>query len=587
MGSLRPGKGRRKRRLATSLCAAAFATAPGCAPRDADRDGVLDRADNCTRVANPDQSDADLDGFGDGCDADYDQDGATGAGDFRLLRAAFGALSIDARYPLALDHDANGSVDGEDFREFRRRFGRPPGPSGLACAGRVPCAPASAEPLPNLVLIISDDQGYRDFGFMGSPVVRTPHLDALAREGAVFRTGYATESVCRPAMRSLLTGLYPHQWTDRVGALRERSRERAPRRAAERASQRAAERAAKGGRRARRRGADAEAPRAPARPRGFQRAEWEEVLEFQTLPRLLAQRGYASFQAGKYWEGTFDLAGFDQGTAAVLDRSHVGGQYGGRPAGIGRTSLEPIFQFLEQQAHRPFLLWFAPLLPHLPHDAPAEYLEPYQGLGLPAPVEQYYANITRLDAVVGLLLAKLEELGLRERTLVAFTVDNGWEQPQTALEDWREGLGGPRGKGTLSELGFRTPIVLSWPGRVPPGVVFDQPVSSVDLFATLLAYAGIRADPHRDGWDLRPLIEGRDPSAVRARIAGRRGSTALFLRDARWHYVYHLPYNAVLYDVQQDPDETTDVSDAFPELEAELRARTLEELDRHARQIAR
>ncbi|MGH9391156.1 MAG: sulfatase-like hydrolase/transferase, partial [Vicinamibacteria bacterium] len=453
---------------------------------------VCDRDDDCSELANPDQSDADLDGIGDACDADYDQDGRVGASDFNLLRQAWASISIDARYRLALDSDSDGSVGRDDLRALQRRFGRAPGPSGLGCAGSVPCTPSDAEPLPNIVLIISDDQGYRDFGFMGSRVIQTPNLDRLAEQGVVFSTGYSTETICRPVLRSLLTGLYPHQWTDRVSALQSR---------------------------------------------GVQREEWGEVLDFQTLPRLLAQRGYASFESGKYWEGTFDMGGFDRGMSAVLDRS-FGGMAGGEGLAIGRTTMEPVFEFLEQQVDRPFLLWFAPLLPHLPHDPPPEALARYEGLGLPAPVQRYYGNISRLDDAVGLLVAKLEELGLRERTLIAFIVDNGWDQPQTDLpEDWRGGLGGPKGKATLFDLGFRTPIVLNWRGHVPEGVVLPQPVSAVDLFATLLGYAGIRPSSHRDGVDLRPRIEGRDPAAVRAAIVGPSNFNFLFLRDERWHYV--------------------------------------------------
>jgi uncharacterized sulfatase len=376
---------------------------------------------------------------------------------------------------------------------------------------------------------------------MGSRLIQTPNLDRLAYEGVVFSTGYSTETICRPVLRSLLTGLYPHQWTNRVSALR---------------------------------------------LRGVQRAEWEEVVDFETLPRLLAQRGYSSFESGKYWEGTFDMGGFEGGMSAVLDRS-FGGMFGGEGITIGRSTMEPVFEFIEQQVDRPFLLWFAPMLPHLPHDPPPEDLERYAGLGLPAPVQSYYANISRLDDAVGLLVAKLEELGLRERTLIAFIVDNGWEQPETAFpEGWRDGLGGPKGKATFYELGFRTPIVLNWRGHVPEGVVLPQPVSAVDLFATLLGYAGVRTSPHRDGLDLRPLIEGRDPGVVRTAIVGRRENSFFFLRDERWHYVWLLPNDGRLYDVQRDPDEDLDVSDAFPEVEAQLRQQILSELARQQEQIS-
>jgi uncharacterized sulfatase len=529
--------------LAVCLGLAARADAAGC-PDGADRDGdgICDHADNCRELANPDQSDAELDGFGDACDADHDQDGRVGARDFSLLRGAWGAISIDARYRRALDSDGDGSVGPGDLRDLQRRFGRAPGPSGLACAGAAPCAPGDGGPPPNIVLVISDDQGWRDFGFMGSRVIQTPHLDRLAAEGVVFTTGYSTESVCQPALRSLLTGLYPHQWDARVSALRSR---------------------------------------------GIARAEWEEILAFQTLPRLLAERGYRSFQGGKFLEGPFAGAGFTEGQS-VADPTTPAGQLGGEGANLGRTTMAPVLEFLDrQQADQPFLLWFSPLLPHTPHAFAAQYLARYDGLGLPLAVQQYYANISRLDDAVGQLVAKLEERGLHERTLIAFVVDNGWDQPQTPPpEGWRDGLGGPRGKATFFELGFRTPIVLRWRGRVPEGVVLPQPVSAVDLFATLLGYAGIPASGHRDGVDLRPWIEARDPSPARSAIVGRRNVDFLFLRDERWHYVWLLPNDGRLYDVLRDPDEDLDVKDAFPEVVDELRARIVRELVRQGEQIA-
>jgi len=106
---------------------------------DEDADGVADSQDNCLDTPNADQADSDLDGFGNACDADYDGSGSVGLGDFSVFSAAYGATSSDDHYDARTDHDADGSIGLLDFGVFSQRWGNPPGPSGLACAGSVPC----------------------------------------------------------------------------------------------------------------------------------------------------------------------------------------------------------------------------------------------------------------------------------------------------------------------------------------------------------------------------------------------------------------------------------------------------------------
>ena len=197
---------------------------------------------------------------------------------------------------------------------------------GLLCAALPACTPS---PPPNLVLILADDLGYRDLGFMGSEVARTPHLDRLAAEGTVFSVGYSTASVCRPALRTLLTGLHPVQYQIREQWLAEQG-----------------------------------IPSSPAAP---------VIRSMATLPRLLAARGYASFQAGKHFEGPYAAAGFSEGMNPVGGR--VGFDAGVR---LVRETVEPVYDFLERQRETPFFLWFAPMIPHVPHDPPREFRLAYR-----------------------------------------------------------------------------------------------------------------------------------------------------------------------------------------------------------------
>jgi uncharacterized sulfatase len=416
-----------------------------------------------------------------------------------------------------------------------RRALLPLAPRLLALALAAGCGNAGGAERPNLVLVIADDLGYPDAGFMGSPVVQTPNLDRLAAEGTVFRNGYATASMCRPSLRSLLTGLHPVQWTARLQQL---------------------------------------ARQGVVRPRA------EAIQGFTTLPARLGRAGYASFQAGKFWEGTYALAGFDEGqqlTGDGLYRSEEG-------KSLGRETLEPVLRFLDAHRERPFFLWFAPMLPHMPHDAPEAYQRPYRDRGFSRAAVAYYANVTRFDAVVGELRAALEARDLLERTLLVYLADNGWDQPPDAeIADAR--FDGPRGKRTMYDLGFRTPIVLRWPGRVPEGIVRDELVSAVDLVPTLLDYAGAGAAPDLPGHSLRPLLEGRGGFPRESVIEGMtevrggagagpnepRRETGWFVRRGSWHYIWYEGDGEELYDVAADPREERDLAGERPELARRLR----------------
>ena len=394
----------------------------------------------------------------------------------------------------------------------------------FACAGGEPAPP-------NLVLVIGDDHGYPDFGFMGSPVVQTPRLDRLAAEGVVFPVGYSTASLCRPALRTLLTGLEPSQYARMEYAAR-----RSP---------------------------DADAASTPL------------IREIQTLPRLLAERGYKSFQAGKYSEGHYRSAGFSEGMV-----EHPGNRGLRSSSRLVRESLDPVLEFVSENAERPFFLWFAPKLPHLPHDPPARHVALYAEADVWSGARDYYAMISWFDEAVGQLVDHIDGLALGRRTLIVYLADNGWDARPSADEE-HSLLGGPQGKKTLYELGFRTPIVLRWLGELPGGVVRDELVSAVDLFPTLLDYAGVATPPDRPGHSLRPLLEGRGPWP-RAELIGsshvvrtdepRLAMGGFFWRDARWHYLEPAQRSVELYDLDVDPGESRNVAKLHPEVVARARA---------------
>jgi uncharacterized sulfatase len=394
----------------------------------------------------------------------------------------------------------------------------------LGC-GEVRAPEADAVGPPNLILLIGDDHGYPDFGFMGSPYVKTPHLDRLAGEGMVFTHGYVTASVCRESLRTLLTGLHPNQWNLRIAQL---GRE------------------------------------------GIELDGFTAIQHFETVPRRLAEHGWASFQAGKYWEPSYDAAGFTHGMQQ-LGEPWADGGYSRLVS--GRVSTADVYRFMDAHREQPFFVWFAPMLPHIPHNPALEYRARYEDAPITKAARAYYGNISRFDDLVGELLAYLDEAQLADHTLVAYLSDNGWHQ-EPSREKSKSIWDGPRGKGTMYEVGFRTPIVLRWPGRIPAGAVHEELVSTVDLVSTLLDYAGVPPLRDRPGRSLRPFIEGRGEWTRTFVIAGMANprtpdhlpdtpaedearGPAFFLRYRDGRYIW-FPESGEeeLYEIREDPYES-------------------------------
>ncbi len=330
-------------------------------------------------------------------------------------------------------------------------------------------SPAKSELPPNIVLIISDDQAWTDYGFMGHPDIRTPHLDEIARQGVLFRRGYVPTSLCRPSLMTLATGLYAHQ--HRVTGNDPSPKYADP--ATDLYAQRRAELVA-------------------------------FIDDCETLPALLAERGYLSLQTGKWWEGDYRRGGFSHGMSQGFPKP--GGRHGDAGLQIGRDGLQPVGDFMDLaiSQNKPFLVWYAPLLPHTPHNPPPRILENYLSDDRPVSIARYYAMCQWFDETCGQLLELIEEKDVRENTLVVYVTDNGWIQnPQ--------GNGyAPRSKQTPWEGGIRTPIMFNWPARLAAA---DRPelVTSIDLVPTLLAVAGARAPAELPGLNLWPHLQSGSP----------------------------------------------------------------------------
>lgn len=308
-----------------------------------------------------------------------------------------------------------------------------------------------ASPPPNIVLILSDDHAWNDYSFMGHDIVKTPALDQLAREGVAFTRGYVPTSLCRPSLATIATGLYAHQH----GITGNDPSRKLP-----------------GGKK--------------GEEYHKQRGEIIAKIDaLDTLPELLKQKGYVSLQTGKWWEGNFSRGGFDEGMTRGYPED--GGRHGDDGLKIGREGLSVITDFIDrmQTEEKPFLVWYAPFMPHTPHTPPARLLEKYSGYELPESVAKYYAMIEWFDETNGELMAHLEKRGIKDNTLVVYVSDNGWITNPSQTNRFL-----PHSKQSPGESGVRTPIMFSLPSKFKPQMR-NEPVSSIDIVPTVLAAAGI------------------------------------------------------------------------------------------------
>ncbi|MBM4029424.1 MAG: hypothetical protein FJ280_29110, partial [Planctomycetes bacterium] len=444
------------------------------------------------------------------------------------------------------------AVAGEGPQTRKNAFGNPV-PSPVARAPSHEPRATTHGSRPNIVLIISDDQAWGDYSFMGHPHIETPHLDRLAREGLTFTRSYVTAPLCRPSLATLVTGLHPHQH-----------------------------------------GIVGNDPPSPQRPRGkdwlVTRARLNEHLVRRielvpTLPRMLAEKGYVSLQTGKWWEETPARGGF---TAGMTHGDPArGGRHGDAGLTIGRQGLGAITGFIDRAVaeDRPFYVWYAPFLPHSPHTPPERLEQKYLPKAPTPAVAKYWAMCEWFDETCGELLAYLGQKGLRENTIVAYVCDNGWIQDPN-----RTNVFAPRSKQSPYEGGIRTPIMIRWPARLQPRFDTQTLVSSTDLVPTLLKACGLQPTAAMQGVDLldaralagrssiyaaayeHDIVDiNRPAESLKYRVVINGLKKLILPNPAR------LPgAKAELYDVLADPHERNDLAATEPQTVRQL----TQELDR-------
>lgn len=394
--------------------------------------------------------------------------------------------------------------------------------AALGCALASVTGTAKDRP-PNVVLILSDDQAWNDYGFMDHEVIQTPNLDRLAAESLVFTRGYVPSSLCRPSLMSILTGQYPHQHgvvgndptkgTDRTRMLK-------------------------------------------------------HVRTATTIPTLLAQHGYLCLQTGKWWEGNFKEGGFTHGM--THGDPQRGGRHGDQGLKIGRDGLQPIVEFLDGCGDKPFFVWYAPMMPHTPHTPPTRLLNKYTHQTTSLHVARYYAMCEWFDETCGELLAELDRRKLRENTLVVYVTDNGW------IQDPNAGKYAPRSKRSPYDGGLRTPIMLHWPGKIQPQRNDSMLACSIDLAPTILACCGLNPEKEMPGLNLLDLVTGN--VSPRKELCGEifehdvsdidDPKSSLIFRwciDDKWKLIVPYPTGRPeLYRIVEDPWEKKDLSTEHP-----------------------
>lgn len=423
------------------------------------------------------------------------------------------------------------------------------GAIGMALGGRRLAGRVAGQQQPNVILIFTDDQGTLDVNCYGSKDLYTPSLDRLAQEGTRFTQFYVGQPVCSPSRASLLTGRYP---------------------------------------------LNAGVPRNVGRRGGL-------PLEQITIAEMLKEAGYRTAIVGKWHLGEApELSPLRQGfdeffghkKGCIDNYSHffywsgpnrhdlwrneeeywADGQY--FPEMVAREACS----FIEKSQDNPFFLYLAFNMPHYPTQGLEKYRQMY--VDVDEPRKSYAAFVSTLDEKIGEVVGKVDELGLRENTLIIFLSDHGHSVEERT--NFGGGNAGPyRGsKFTLWEGGIRVPCIVSWPGRIAQGAVRDQVAIAADWLPTIADYCGLQPpDWELDGRNIKSIIKSSQAESPH-KILYWQHKNQWAVREGDWKLVVNappsvrqgkeLPYKesdkVFLSNMAQDMTETNNLADTHPDI---------------------
>lgn len=395
---------------------------------------------------------------------------------------------------------------------------------------------------PNILLILTDDQGYGDLSCHGSPILQTPNIDKLYARSVRLKN-FHVDPTCSPTRSALLTGRYSSRtgvWHTVMG-------------------------------------------------RSLLRAD--EV----TLANVLAARGYRTGIFGKWHLGdNYPYRPQDRGFHEVL--TFGGGGIGNTPDFWGNNYFNDTLRhngrlekmsgyctdvfvaaatkFIENNKDRPFFAYLPTNAPHAPYNVADKYSKPYSDRGVPAPRDQFFGMIANIDENVGRLLARLKELDLEDNTIVIFMTDNGTAMGYNPMTGGYNA--GMRGfKGSEYDGGHRTPCFLCWPGHLPAGKDVLPIAAHIDILPTLLDLCGLQRPtrPAIDGSSLRPLLtgEGDWPDRTLVVHSQRIDHPEKWRKSAVMTDRWRLVNGTELYDMPADPGQQKDVAREHSDVVAALR----------------
>ena len=421
-----------------------------------------------------------------------------------------------------------------------------------------------AKDRPNIVIMMTDDQGYGDIGAHGNPYLKTPNIEAIGERGLEM-TNFITYPNCSATRAGLLTGRYPY----RTGVT------------------------------------------AVTQVDHFMRGSET------TLAEVLADNGYRTGIFGKWHLGdNHPMRPTDQGFQEAL--VHKGGGIGQAAGPANNTYFDPILEhnnvskkykgycddiftdaamdFMSKKDKKPFLLYLSTNLPHLPLQVPDKLAEPYRKMGLHEDNALVYGMIDSIDYNVGRVMAKLKKLGLEENTIVLFLSDNGPRHRRTKNDSypgrWVANLRGT--KTSVYDAGIKVPFYVQWPGKIDPQKQAENMGTIIDLFPTLLEVADVDLpkNVHIDGRSLLPLwtkgetknVENRDffvqmhygPTPFKYMHFNVRTSKYKLVSPHDFpHGIVHQPTDFVLqnvvknlelYDMENDPSERINIAKQHPDI---------------------
>ncbi|MDP3068790.1 MAG: sulfatase-like hydrolase/transferase [Opitutaceae bacterium] len=436
----------------------------------------------------------------------------------------------------------------------------------LPASSSLLAAPAAAKP--NILLIVADDLGYNDVGFQGGRDIPTPHLDKLAASGVRCTSGYVSYPVCSPSRAGFITGRYQQRFGHEFN------------------------------------------------PRWNLESKIDGLpLSQSTMGDALRGAGYTTGVIGKWHLGAHpqfhpNRRGFDEfygflgGGHRYLPGSHVDVEVGAGKKMETHADAEHASPMLRNTVEepeppelttklgeeaaasvtrhardaKPWFLYLAFNAPHTPLQARTDMLAKFAHIA-DERRRTYAAMVATVDEAVGRVLGALDATGQRERTLVFFFSDNGGPMTKRNANASHNGI--LRGqKGDIFEGGIRVPFVVSWPGRLPAGRSYAEPVIALDVLPTALAAVGVKRDPKLpplDGVNLLPFLTGETKTPPHARLFWRMDDGAAFaVREGKWKWFRTYENAPQLYDLVADPSEKNDLVAKHPEVAARLAASVAE-----------